>query len=109
MKNITDDKSVNLASLLIPSFSTSQHSGTDKPDRVDPRLNRDLTLSEFIQAFGIYKNILCDAFQQRRAELDLYDRDLVDMGVKYRDKLFCEYHRQCSSTAADIYISSLIV
>ncbi|KAK3099253.1 hypothetical protein FSP39_001635 [Pinctada imbricata] len=106
-QQIIQGRDVNLASLLIPYFSGPFHDSleqapyntcqTQKPDN---RLNRNLSLGEFIQAFGIYKSVMCSAFPQRRQELDLYERDIVDMATRYPGKAFYEYHKQFSLTAA---------
>jgi len=98
-KNITEGKDINLASLLIPYYTgtaTSDH----KSEKSDPRLNKPLSLAEFIQAFGIYKNIMCSIYPHRRAELDLYERDIVDMATRYGGRGFYEYHKQFSLRAA---------
>jgi len=95
-KQITEGKDVNLAALLIPYFTGSNVE--DK--RPDPRLNNTLTIGEFIQAFGIYKNVMCEAFPQRRHELDLYERDIIDMSARYGSKGFYEYHKHFSLKAA---------
>lgn len=88
-KQIIEGKDVNLASLLIPYY-TGQHSDPSaiSKDKPDPRLNHSLTLTQFIQAFGIYKNIMCEIYPARRLELDLYERDIVDMGTRYSGKGF---------------------
>ncbi|CAG2222425.1 unnamed protein product [Mytilus edulis] len=84
--NITAGRDVNLASLLIPftlacaAITLNSFRITIKPD---PRLNRSLSIGEFIQAFSIYKNVMCSAYPQRRNELDLYERDIVDMATRY--------------------------
>ena len=94
-------RDVNLASLLIPYFNgSSDNSVKDKDEKPDPRLNRSLTLAEFIQAFGVYKHIMCKAFPLRRNELDMYERDVVEMASRYDGKGFYEYHRQFSLRAA---------
>lgn len=101
-KSVVEGKDVNLASLLIPCYNGPACVGDkvgDK-DKPDPRLNKVLTLSEFILAFGIYKSIMCEAFPPRRAELDLYERDIVDMGTRYGGSGFMDYHKQFSATAA---------
>ncbi|MCG8047761.1 MAG: hypothetical protein N0E48_19395 [Candidatus Thiodiazotropha endolucinida] len=100
-KQIVEGKDVNLASLLIPYY-TGLHSdpATVSKDKPDSRLNNALTISQFIQAFGIYKNIMCDTFPSRRLELDLYERDIVDMATRYNGKGFYEYHRAFSAQAA---------
>lgn len=100
-KQIIEGKDVNLASLLIPYY-TGQHSdpSATSKDKPDPRLNHSLTLTQFIQAFGIYKNIMCEIYPARRLELDLYERDIVDMGTRYNGKGFYEYHKAFSAQAA---------
>ena len=60
----------------------------------DPRLNKTLSLSEFIQAFGTYKSVMSEAYPERRIELDLYERDTVDMANRYPGTGFYEYHKQ---------------
>ncbi|CAC5392902.1 unnamed protein product [Mytilus coruscus] len=95
---------INLTSLLIPYYSGS---GTyelslseDKINKTDPKSSRSLSLGEFIQALGIYKNIMCTTFPHHRSELDLYERDLVDMATRYPGKGFYEYHKRFSADAA---------
>ncbi|MCG8431052.1 MAG: hypothetical protein MJA29_07755 [Candidatus Omnitrophica bacterium] len=66
----------------------------------DKRVSRPLTLPEFIQAFTVYKNVMCEYYPYRRPELDAYERDIVDMAVKYGGTLFYEYHRLFASRAA---------
>ena len=95
-RQIIEGKDVNLASLLIPHFNCST---SDDKGKVDPQLHKSLTIGEFIQAFGIYKSIMCGAFPKRRQELDLYERDIIDMASKY-GKSFYEYHKQFSMKAA---------
>ena len=41
---------------------------------------------------------MCEAYPDRRPDLDLYERDIVDMASRYNG--FYEYHRQFSSRAA---------
>lgn len=55
-KQTFEGKDENLASLLIP-YCTGLHSdpATVSKDKPDPRLNNALTISQFIQAFGISK------------------------------------------------------
>lgn len=100
-KQILEGKDINLAALLIPYY-TGPHAdpAVVTKEKPDPRLNQDLTLPQFIQAFGIYKNIMCSAYPNRRAELDLYERDIVDMATRYPGKGFYEYHKMFSAQAA---------
>ena len=95
-----EGRDVNLTSLLIPYYSGPSCVGEKLGDKPDPRLNKQLNLSEFILAFGVYKNIMCEAFPQRRSELDLYERDVVDMGSRYAGSGFFDYHKQFSAKAA---------
>ncbi|KAL5007460.1 hypothetical protein ScPMuIL_016266 [Solemya velum] len=100
-RSIVEGKDVNLASLLIPNYKPS---GTktvgDNTEKPDHRLSKSLSLAEFIQAFGVYKNIMCETFPQRRPELDLYERDIVDMATQYQGLGFYDYHKQFSAKAA---------
>ena len=102
-KNILEGKEVNLASLLIPQYSGPSPmftSSGEKYDKPDPKLNRNLSITEFMQAFGTYKNIMCEGYPNRRVELDLYERDIIEMATKYKDSRFYEYHKQFSAKAA---------
>lgn len=102
-KQIIEGKDINLAALLIPYY-TGRHADSSEvvknKDKVDPRLQTSLNLPQFIQAFGIYKNIMCEVFPSRREELDLYERDIVDMASRYGGKAFYEYHKMFSAEAA---------
>ena len=53
-----------------------------------------------MKAFGIYKNDMCQAYPSCREELDMYERDIVDIGYEYGGKGFYEYHKIFSSQAA---------
>ncbi|MES9880562.1 MAG: hypothetical protein ABW185_06725, partial [Sedimenticola sp.] len=103
-KQIQEGKDINLAALLIPYFNcmTDQSNSNANccKEKPDPRLNNVLSLSQFIQAFGIYKNIMCMAHPQRRPELDLYERDIIDMSSRYGGSGFYEYHKTFSAQAA---------
>lgn len=102
-QNIAAGRDVNLATLLIPYYTgpcsdkIEENQNQNKPD---PRLNRSLSIGEFIQAFSIFKSVMCSAYPQRRNELDLYERDIVDMATRYSGRGFYEYHRQFSLQAA---------
>ncbi|CAC5418314.1 unnamed protein product [Mytilus coruscus] len=103
-KNIISGMDINLTSLLIPYYSGSGtyelNLSEDKNNKTDPRSSKSLSLGEFIQAFGIYKNIMCTTFPHRRSELDLYERDLVDIATRYPGKGFYEFHKRFSADAA---------
>ena len=99
-KKILEGKNVNLAVLLIPHYkgvmtneerSDLYSCSTKKPDH---RLNKILDLSSFMKAFGIYKSVMTEVYPQRQKELDLYERNIIDMGTRYPGSGFYEYHRQ---------------
>ena len=105
-KKILEGKNVNLAVLLIPHYegvmtneerSDLYSCSTKKPDH---RLNKILDLSSFMKAFGIYKSVMTEVYPQRQKELDLYERNIIDMGTRYPGSGFYEYHRQFSAKAA---------
>ena len=66
----------------------------------DSRLSKDLTMTEFNVAFGVYRDIICEAFPDRRAELDTYLAIISDLSMSYGGTLFYEYHKSFSAKAA---------
>lgn len=107
-KQIIQGKDVNLASLLIPKFESPQsHSVTSDgiefnvTGKPDPRLNRQLTIQEFILAFGKYKRVMNTAFPGRRSELDAYEEDIIEISNFYGQK-FYDYHKLFSAKAATL-------
>ena len=103
-RNITSGKYVNLASLLIPDFEVTRpvndslSMDTLKRTR-DHRLDRSLSITQFYKAFGIYKRVMCEAFPQRRNELDLYEADVGNIHEHYGE-IFYQYHIQFTKQAA---------
>ena len=74
----------------------------------DSRAQRALTLPEFLAAFDIYKNVMCEAWPTRRAELDAYQRDIIDMATRYGGTLIYEYHKIfAQKSAADLQKSNI--
>ena len=105
-RKIIEGKDINLAVLLIPHYegamtneerSEMYSCSTRKPDH---RLNKILDLSSFMKAFGIYKSVMTEVYSQRQKELDLYERNIIDMGMRYPGSGFYEYHKQFSAKAA---------
>ena len=105
---ILDGKDTNLASLLIAHFDLgdySRYTGVDgshhllRPLSSDPRLNRNLTLAEFIAAFNKYRNIMCEVWD-RRKELDAYEAIIVGIASRIEGTAFYEYHKAFSARAA---------
>ena len=67
-------------------------------NKPDPRLNKNLTIQEFIHAFGKYKRIMCSVYPERR---DAYDDDIIKIHSFFREK-FYSYYKQFSARAAVI-------
>ena len=93
-KNIIAGNDINLAALLIPYYSGTEinesNFSDDKTSKPDPRTNRSLSIGEFIQAFSVHKNVMCSSYPHRRSELDLYERDIVDMASRCAGRGFYE-------------------
>lgn len=91
--DIIQGKNINLAALLLPLLAIEQQM-VDCGDMAvflktsDPRLQRNLSFGEFVIAFGIYSDILCQTFPDRREELDLYLDMLADFSQRYGGTLF---------------------
>ena len=66
----------------------------------DPRLSKTLTLAEFNVAFGVYRDIICEVYPSRRAELDTYLAIISDLALSYGATLFFEYHKSFSAKAS---------
>ena len=100
-RRIIQGRDINLATLMIPYYAGPDNNQTSNTlIRPDPRLSRSLTIEEFIMVFSIYKFIICNAHPRRRIEMDLYERDVVDMASRYSGYGFYEYHRQFSLNSA---------
>ena len=105
-RKIIEGKNINLAVLLISHYegamtneerSEMYSCSTRKPDH---RLNKILDLSSFMKAFGIYKSVMTEVYPQRQKELDLYERNIIDMGMRYPGSGFYKYHKQFSAKEA---------
>ncbi len=55
-------------------------------------------------AFGIYRDVVCSVYPDRRAELDAYLALIRDLNLRYGKNIFYQYHKAFSSKAA-LYIS----
>ena len=98
---ILEGKDVNLAALLIPYYSgpAAYETTYAKDTKTDPRLNRYLDISEFTEAFCLYRSVMCSVFE-RYEELDIYLKDILSMARQYEGNGFYEYHLQFSKNAA---------
>ncbi|XP_071142855.1 uncharacterized protein [Mytilus edulis] len=107
-RQIIDGKDVNIAALLIPNYECPQSHTViadsievNLPGKPDIRLNRTLTIQEFIKAFGKYKRIMSKAYPERRVELDAYEEDIIDISNFYESK-FYDYHTMFSAKASTL-------
>lgn len=66
----------------------------------DPRLSQTLTLAEFNVAFGVFRDVICEVYATRRAELDSYLAIISDPAMTYGGTLFYEYHKSFSAKVA---------
>ncbi|MGH0162012.1 UNVERIFIED_CONTAM: hypothetical protein FKN15_042178 [Acipenser sinensis] len=66
----------------------------------DPRLQKSLSVGEFVLAFSIYRDILCSVYPHRLQELNQYLFLVVELAVRYGGALFYQYHRAFSAKAA---------
>ena len=112
-RDILHGKDINLAILLLPlkdrryayaerDIQIGEEVLSLKP-RKDNRLCKDLTISEFITAFNIYKRVLCSQYPNRRDELDEYLSFVIDISAKFPGFSFYHYHLQFSAKAAEYF------
>ncbi|CAC5382412.1 unnamed protein product [Mytilus coruscus] len=105
-KQILEGKSINLATLLNNQENVQDYKTVDESDgsvllikHRDPRLQRNLSIQEFLEVFNIYKNIICEK-QDRRIEFDMYIQAVIDISAKYKDPVFYEYHKAFANKIA---------
>ena len=95
-KQIIERKDINLASLLVHNYECPQQRSISTESlevqlrgKPDPRLNRSLSISEFLKAFGKYKRVMTSVYPDRRKELGAYEDDIIDIynffGLKFYD------------------------
>ena len=113
-RDIISGKDINLAALLIPGYKGELENNRHlvQGDQVialrplsDSRLQKSLTLPEFIMAFAVFKNVMTEAYPIRRPELDAYERDIIEMAQRYSGLAFYEYHRAFSARAAALLLN----
>ena len=100
-KAIIEGYNVNLVRLLLPRDNKKYSRDDDEdPDRSiylkpksDPRLDRHLTILEFVLAFSRYINIMCEAFSHRRREFMAYMSDIIRLSARFGHPFFYDYHR----------------
>ncbi len=112
-KDILTGKDVNLASLLINNYTQPrdvQPLVVDDNTIIvrplsDNRLTRPLSIKEFVTAFSIYRNVMCEAFPNRREELDSYLHGIIEMSSRFGGTGFYDYHRAFSAKAASYLLN----
>ncbi|KAL2102236.1 hypothetical protein ACEWY4_001404 [Coilia grayii] len=67
----------------------------------DSRLQRNISFGEFVIAFGVYRDILCQAYPERREEMDSYLATMANFSQCYGGTLFYEYHLSFSAKSAN--------
>ena len=102
---ILQGRDVNLVSLILPSpeCDKSLVAGDGFSAVVksaDPRLNKDLSFGQFVVAFGIFRDVICSVYPDRRVELDSYLALVGDLFLRYGRNYFWQYHRAFSGKAA---------
>ncbi|KAK6185679.1 hypothetical protein SNE40_007859 [Patella caerulea] len=96
-RQILSGKHVNLNILLMPNFQPSKRPSKE----LDERLSRNLSLDEFIVAFGRFKRIMVAAFANRSQELDDYMAHIIETANIWPEK-FYKYHKLFSAKCATV-------
>lgn len=100
---------INLVKILLCSTDSSGRRLVDCGDvavilkECDPRLSKNVTMAEFNVAFGVFRDVICEVYPDRRTELDTYLAIISDLAMSYGGTLFYEYHKSFSAKAA-LYI-----
>lgn len=110
-KQIIEGKYINLATLLSTQENSHDFRNVDESDGSvillkykNPQLQRNLNIQEFLEAFNIYKNVICET-QDRRVEFDMYIQDIIDIASKYKGPVFYEYHKEFAKKVAAIKLT----
>ncbi|CAG2250899.1 unnamed protein product [Mytilus edulis] len=112
-KQILEGKYINLATLLNNQENVQDYKSVDESDgsvllikHCDPRLQRNLSILEFLEHFNIFKNIICEK-QDRCIEFDMYIQDVIDISrsARYKFSVFYEYHKALANKVAAINLA----
>ena len=98
-------RKINLSRLILPSPECDVSINASKQicaiiKTANPRQARDMSIGDFVVAFGIFREVLCSVFPQRRKELDGYLALIGDLNLRYGKNVFYQYHKGFSSKAA---------
>lgn len=108
---ILQGQHINLVLLLLPS-PADNHQVASSADftavflAADPCLSRDLSIGEFLAAFGFFRDVLCSVYPECRVEMGTYLALIADLNLKYGRSLFFQYHKAFSSKAVSILSQS---
>ncbi|KAK9543264.1 hypothetical protein VZT92_001055 [Zoarces viviparus] len=85
---ILQGKDINLVSIMLPSpeCDSSVVSGGNIAavfKSADPRLIGDLSIGQFMVAFGVYRDVICAVYPDRRQELDTYMALIGELHLKH--------------------------
>ena len=97
--DIVAGKDVNLNILLIANY---KNPSKKKINENDERHTRNISVEEFVIAFGRYKRVMCSAFPARSEQLDLHLAHIETANV-WPD-CFYEYHKLFSAKCAIILL-----
>ncbi|CAC5408356.1 unnamed protein product [Mytilus coruscus] len=98
--DIIAGKDVNLNMLLIPNY---ENTTIRKNKESDVRFQRNLSMDEFVIAFGRYKRIMGTVFPNKNEELDFYLAHIIETANIWPD-CFYEYHKLFSAKCAVMLI-----
>lgn len=102
-KAIIEGKDVTLSALRIPGYEQTKNNRTQCPhaQRTDKRITENLSISEFIVAFGNYRRIMGEAYPQRQQELDMYGNIVIRIHSLYGELAMNDYHKLFSAKSAE--------
>ena len=109
-EKIISGKEFNLAELLLPSNSNDNsekeylYSGGGAvpiKNKIDQRLSKNLNVTEFVRAFGIYRSVVVDEYPHMSEPLSDYLNNVVDMANDFGGSLFYVYHKAFVKKAAN--------
>ena len=66
----------------------------------DPRLTKVLNFTEFVTAFSVYRDVICEVQPARLAEFNSYLCLIADIHTRYGGSVFYDYHKAFSARAA---------
>ncbi len=96
---------INLINILLCSSGVIDKRIVDCGDisivlkECNPRLSKSLSLVQFYVAFRVLGDTICEFYQNKRSELDIYLAIISDLAFIYGGSPFYEYHKSFSAKA----------